>query len=262
MFTILVEARDPIAKTTTRNKSVDSPPIQVRRLAKGALLFHMFERTIAIGDIHGCFHALEKTLELLEPKSTDLVITLGDYIDRGPNTREVLNRLIELSRQCELVPLLGNHELMMLAARDDESHLSFWMQCGGRETIESYGESIDDIPETHWEFISKCLPYYETESHLFVHANYNYRRPLSEFTETELFWRHLNGTPPPPHISGKKVILGHTPHRGRIMNMNHVACIDTYCFGDGCLTAMDVNTGDIWQADKFGRIWATPSSRN
>lgn len=216
-------------------------------------------RTVAIGDIHGCVRALDKTLELLRPQKDDLIVTLGDYVDRGPESRQVIDRLIALQDECRLISLLGNHELMMLAAAEESSHFQFWMQCGGRQTIDSYGGSMEGIPESHWDFITGCKAYHETETHLFVHANYNASRPPAEFTETELFWRHLNGSAPGPHFSGKKVILGHTPHRGRIMESEHFTCIDSYCFGDGCLTAMDVKTGDLWQADKLGRAWTMPS---
>ena len=76
----------------------------------------MPNRTIAIGDIHGCADALYALLEVVDPGRDDLVVTLGDYVDRGPNTRGVINQLIELSRRCEYIALIGNHEAMMLDA--------------------------------------------------------------------------------------------------------------------------------------------------
>ena len=83
---------------------------------------------------------------------------------------------------------------------------------------------------------------------------------MSEFTENDLFWRHLNGTPPAPHLSGKIVVMGHTPQPGKVLDLGHALCIDTLCFGDGCLTALDVERGDLWQVDKSGQVWNSPSS--
>lgn len=73
----------------------------------------MAGRTIAVGDIHGCSRALDTLLDAIRPGSTDTVITLGDYIDRGPDTRGVIDRLIRLAGECTLIPLIGNHEAML-----------------------------------------------------------------------------------------------------------------------------------------------------
>ena len=70
----------------------------------------MAGRFIAIGDIHGCSVALESLLQLLRPTSSDTIVTLGDYVNRGPDSRGVLTQLIALRERCPLVPLLGNHD--------------------------------------------------------------------------------------------------------------------------------------------------------
>ena len=70
-------------------------------------------RVIAIGDIHGCCFALEKILEWIRPQSEDTLVLLGDYVNRGPNGPGVLDRLIQLQRECHLVALLGNHDEMV-----------------------------------------------------------------------------------------------------------------------------------------------------
>jgi hypothetical protein len=74
----------------------------------------MKSRTIAIGVIHGCSAALDALLEAIGPRPDDIIVTLGDYINRGPDSRGVLDRLIDLIRRCRLVPLLGNHDQMLL----------------------------------------------------------------------------------------------------------------------------------------------------
>ena len=76
----------------------------------------MPQRVIATGDIHGCADALYALLEIVDPTADDLVVTLGDYVDRGPNTREVIDQILDLKKRCRLISLVGNHELMMLDA--------------------------------------------------------------------------------------------------------------------------------------------------
>ena len=79
----------------------------------------MKARTIAIGDIHGCSAALDALLNAIRPRPEDCIVTLGDYINRGPDSRGVIERLIELKDRCRLVPLLGNHEEMLFEALAD-----------------------------------------------------------------------------------------------------------------------------------------------
>ncbi len=215
----------------------------------------MASRTIAIGDIHGCADALEQLLNALQLTPNDTVVALGDYVDRGDQSRQVLERLLELESQCRLVPLLGNHELMMLRAFRDYSQAYFWLECGGQQTLESYGGSPDDIPEEHHAFLERCVAYHETDDHLFLHANYDPDLELAEQPEQLLFWTHLTQFLPPPHRSGKRAIVGHTPQRsGEILDLEHLVCIDTFCVGDRWLTAFDVGSGEVWQVSKRGEL--------
>ena len=107
----------------------------------------MAERVIAIGDIHGCAEALYALLEIVDPTSADVIVALGDYVDRGPQSREVIDQVMEMSKLCEFVPLAGNHELMMLDAlsNSDAHEIDFWLHCGGEETMASYGLSLIHI---------------------------------------------------------------------------------------------------------------------
>src|SRR5262245_38479045 len=115
-------------------------------------------RTLAIGDIHGCLRAFDTLLELVDPHSDDLVVTLGDYVDRGPDSKGVLDQLLALRERCRLIALTGNHDLMMLAGREDPEHFGEWLSCGGKETLESYGVTPDwetfapAVPGRHWRF--------------------------------------------------------------------------------------------------------------
>ena len=205
-------------------------------------------RMIAVGDIHGCAHALERLLAAIELTPQDTIVFLGDYMDRGPNSKRVLEIVIELSEQFQVIPLLGNHEIMMLDAVKESITRDLWLQFGGQQTIESYGGDFTNIPTEHLDFMRQCLPFYETEDHLFVHANYLPGSPLAGQEDQIRYWTHLSDFLPGPHKSGKRVIVGHTPQtHGGILDFGHLVCIDTYCFGGGNLTALDIFTNKIWQ---------------
>lgn len=217
----------------------------------------MSGRTIAIGDVHGCLLALNAVLEAVSPQTDDQIITLGDYIDRGPDSRGVVERLFELRQQCQLITLLGNHEVMLMEAVDSFPAFENWQRYGGRQMLESYGGHMDLIPEEHWEFFRGLPLVHETETHFFIHANYDAHRPLNEQPEYQALWQHCDSLLPPPHESGKKAIVGHTAQRsGEIFDRGHLVCIDTYCHGGKWLTALEVNTGQVWQANRNGKMRA------
>ena len=215
----------------------------------------MSGRTITIGDIHGCVAALRTLLGALELRPEDTLIPLGDYIDRGPDSREVIELMLELPERCQLVPLIGNHEVMLLSALDDNINASMWLFSGGRETLDSYGGSLDKIPSSHLDFIRSCRTYFETASHFFVHAGYDPQVALPGQSQDALFWRHILADVPPPHCSGKIAVVGHTPQTsGNLRDLGHLIMLDTFCFGTGWLTALDVDSGRVWQADKHGTL--------
>src|SRR5262245_8050854 len=119
-------------------------------------------RTFAIGDIHGCLTALDTLLDLVQLEPDDLLVTLGDYVDRCPASREVLDRLIALYEKGRLVPLRGNHDEMMTVARYNWAERGLWLRFGGIETLESYGHWLGDdvydrVPERHWHFLEHEL---------------------------------------------------------------------------------------------------------
>jgi serine/threonine protein phosphatase 1 len=213
-------------------------------------------RTIAVGDIHGCSAALDALLDAIAPGPEDVIVTLGDSINRGPDSRGVLDRLIGLGRRCRLVPILGNHDQMLLEARSGV-HPTTWLGMGGIATLDSYGPGRDIglIPEEHYEFLETCHDYHETETHIFLHANYFPDIPMAEQPVGMLRWESLRDMTPGPHDSGKTVVIGHTSQKGgEILDLGHLVCIDTFCHGGGWLTALEVGTGEVWQADREGNL--------
>ena len=215
----------------------------------------MTRRTIAIGDIHGCAQALTALIDVIAPTSDDVIVTLGDYIDRGPDSSGVVDLVIDLAERCQVVPLVGNHEAMLLDSHESPQCFEFWQRCGGHETLESYGGSLSGIPPNHLQFVQSCRLYYETDSYFMVHANYDPVLPLDEQPIRLLLWEHVVYNMPPRHESGKTAVVGHTPQdSGEILDLDHLICIDTYCVGGGWLTALDINSRQVWQANRDGQL--------
>ncbi len=212
-------------------------------------------RLIAIGDVHGCVHALEMVLAAMQPGPADRLVFLGDVVDQGKESSEVLERIIELRRQHEVVLIRGNHEEMMYAARESEGALRYWERCGGVATLNSYrfGAKLEEIPAAHWDLLDTCVPYYETERFIFTHANYVADVPMAEQPEYTLRWELFDVAKERPHESGKTVIVGHTEQKdAEILDVGFAMCIDTACWKYGWLTAIDVLSRDYWQASRWG----------
>ncbi|MBN2578043.1 MAG: serine/threonine protein phosphatase [Pirellulales bacterium] len=217
----------------------------------------MPSRLIAVGDVHGCLPALTAVLEAVGPQPDDTLVFLGDYVDRGPDSRGVLETMLRLSQACRLVPLLGNHdELFMKVCAGANDLRANWLIFGGEATLASYGNSQPEhVPQEHLRFIRNCRMYYETDDYLFVHGSYHPELPMAQQSPRLMIWGKIRPEPPGPHRSGKTVIVGHTAQReGNVLDLGHLKCIDTCCYGDGYLTAFEPDTGRIWQADKQGRL--------
>lgn len=212
-------------------------------------------RRFVIGDIHGCGKALRTVLEQLTPDSGDELIFLGDYVDRGPDSRDVVDQLVALKRHCRVVPLRGNHEIMLMGVAFGGLDATGWLGNGGRATLASYGGSLSKIPDSHLEFFTALRPYHETDRHLFVHAGYTPEIPMAKQEDAAMYWEHMRFPPPPPHCSGKRAFVGHTPQPdGNVVDHGHLVCLDTYCFGGGYLTAMEIDRGELVQVDRQGHL--------
>lgn len=224
-------------------------------------------RTLALGDIHGCTAALDAVLEAAGVGPADTIIALGDYVDRGPDSRGAIDRLIALGSRCRLVTLMGNHDLMFLEALNVSAQdsrvldepwsspgLLTWLNCGGLETIDSYG-GLSAVPAEHVAFLRRLRDVYETPTHFFLHANYEPSLAIVDQPEDLRLWTSLREYEPGPHHSGKIAVVGHTSQKGgEILDLGHLLCIDTYCYGGGWLTLHDLDAGRSWQADKRGRL--------
>ncbi len=228
-------------------------------------------RHLAIGDIHGCFDALQNLCEYVQLQPDDVIVTLGDYCNRGPDTKSVLDWLLRLDHSHTLKPLRGNHEIMTLAARDNPLEVRNWLKVGGRQTLASYATStdmeptLDAIPAEHWNFLTnRLLPYYECDTHFFVHANAYADLELAEQPDYMLYWEKFNH--PSRHTSGKIMVCGHTRQSsGLPLTNGHAICIDTWACGDRWLTCLHAESGQIWQCNQKGqrrKFWLDEIAHN
>lgn len=207
----------------------------------------------AIGDVHGCFTALETLVEFVQIESDDLLVMLGDYVDRGPDSRRVVQWLIGQSARRNLVCLQGNHEIMMLEALSSLPQRRRWGIHGGAETFDSYDDADQEleeaVPEEHWRFLKNLLPYYETETHVFVHAAADGDLPMEAQANYKLFWDRFGSIT--PRDDGKVFVCGHTSQKSGLPKRNdHAICIDTNACRGGWLTCLDVGTGKFFQANQ------------
>ncbi len=153
-------------------------------------------RTIAIGDIHGCSIALQALIGAISPQPDDTIIPLGDYVDRGIDSKGVLDQLI----------------------------------------------------------LESCRSYFETDTHIFLHANYKPDVPLEQLDDNTIRWLSLRDeVPARPHCSWKVVVVGHTPHT-EVLDLGFLICLDTGVWKGGWLTALDVESGTTWQVNETGAL--------
>lgn len=214
-------------------------------------------RLIAIGDIHGCSVALHALLEAMKPEPNDIVVTLGDYVDRGPDSSGVVDQLIDLGTRTQLIALKGNHEEMMLEVMNHGKPHHDWFRYGGDTTLASYDYTGCNscIPDSHQRFFENLGDFFVYDQYFFTHAAYDPNVPLEYQDIGMLRWYSLNDGIPGPHQNGLTAIVGHTANKdGQVANYGHIICIDTYCYNGGYLTGIDLTNRHTFQADQMGQV--------
>lgn len=173
-------------------------------------------RRFAISDIHGCSKTFNALLEKLELQKADQLFLLGDYIDRGSDSKGVIDKILQLKHDGYFVScLLGNHEWMLLNSSNDFKKYDLWLKNGGSITLDSYKISdynfLDKLPETHLQFFKNLEYYVELEDYFLVHAGFNLKDsdPLNDY-ESMLWIRDWSKYLKPGQLDGKKIIHGHS----------------------------------------------------
>ena len=211
-------------------------------------------RTFAFGDIHGCLSLLNTLLATLKPTPDDTLIFLGDMIDRGPDSKGVIDRIIALEQYCNVIAIGGNHEEMMLGSLSQPEYIKYWLRYGGDAALASFGlvaeaSSVDQIPVKYRQWLSSLVAYFETEDFIFCHASPSRDIPIAA-QQDDLRWRVLDNKDG-RHLSGKTIICGHSEQRsGKVYQQEGLICIDTFAYGGGNLTALEIvnnASGRVWQ---------------
>lgn len=221
-------------------------------------------RCFAIGDIHGHLTALDAVLKQLNLTANDQVIFLGDLIDRGHESKGVIDRIMQLQQQFgtqHIRVIMGNHEEMLLISMQNTHYLKSWLKYGGREMLQSFDLSADlhglyAFPRKYYDWIKQCEPFIESDDFIFTHASLTPNIPLKQQTADGLRWRFLNAKDS-PHCSGKLSICGHSSREnGRPYYQLGQVCIDTHIYGQkGCLTALQLDNFKTFHANQYGETW-------
>ncbi len=222
-------------------------------------------RIYAIGDVHGRADLLERLFGLIDadlvrrPTPRALHVMLGDYVDRGPASRAVIEAILARAKCRELVALKGNHDALLLQALDEPTSIGDWLLMHGVETLASYGLTSADgagsklsdlgrafaaaLPAEHLEFFRGLRPSFTCGDFFFAHAGVRPGVDLDRQSEKDLLWirqdflRHEGDF-------GKVIVHGHTPVRDVERHRNRIG-IDTAAYATGKLTALVIEGNDL-----------------
>lgn len=210
-------------------------------------------RILAIGDLHGCPEKLRALLERIAPDpGSDQLIFLGDYLDRGPDPRAVVETLIALRDAApQTICLMGNHEAMFLDFYLRGNNEARFMQNGGWCTLAAYGMTLAEarvgrgFPGRHLRFLESLPLYHETADFLFVHAGIRPGLPMASQDPEELLW--IRGAfIDNPSPCAKTVVFGHTVLGEPLLREDRIG-IDTGAVYGGPLTCVELPARRIHQ---------------
>ncbi len=214
------------------------------------------QRTFIIGDIHGCYNTF---CELIYKKcginKQDEIFLLGDYIDRGPYSKEVIDEILSIKKNgFNIKPLMGNHEYMLLRAIESIEMLELWYQNGCQTTLKSF--QIDHPKQLNINYLSffqNLQYYYLLDNYVIVHGglNFNIENPFNDLES--MIWER-NKSVDLTKIGGRKLIVGHTPKNLdeiRSSINSDIVYLDGGCvyagryFGFGYLVALEINSLEL-----------------
>jgi serine/threonine protein phosphatase 1 len=215
-------------------------------------------RLFAIGDLHGCVDELNVLLDHLAPAADDTLVFLGDYIDRGPTPKGVIDRLLRLRREgTPCIFLKGNHEDMFLDFLGlGGSYGEAFLYNGGAATLRSYGleggegpEVARRMPEEHIAFLRALETYHRAGDFLFVHAGIRPGRTLEQQSAEDLIWIREEFTQH-PHELDCTVLYGHTPYREVFRDLPYKVGLDTGLVYRNKLSCLETGAGVLHQVGR------------
>jgi serine/threonine protein phosphatase 1 len=212
-------------------------------------------KTYAIGDLHGRHDLLLRSISLIERDSPDggTFIVLGDFVDRGPESRQIVETLMAgpADPKWRWIVLQGNHEAIMLAALHDFSKIPWWTRNGGGETLRSYGYAHGDglmplrVPAEHLRWLDALRVYHQDDHRIYVHAGVPFDQPIDQAKRDTLQWMLYAGKearwddaeilPDEGHISGKHIVHGHEQDAKHPLKLPHRTNLDSFAWATGHL---------------------------
>lgn len=222
-------------------------------------------RRFVIGDIHGAHKALVQCLERAGfDKENDKLFCLGDVVDRNREVKESVDELLSIKN---LVYVMGNHDKWALDWATTGEQPEMWLKQGGKDTIESYGEKMDD---SHVEFFKKAGLYHVEDNRVFVHGGFNPTKPIEESEEKNFLWgrklakyciQNYNHFVDKPVTDHDEIFLGHTHidkfgHTVPLRNSN-ICLMDTGAGHGGRLSMMDIDSHEIYQSDPVSQLYTS-----
>jgi serine/threonine protein phosphatase 1 len=223
----------------------------------------------AVGDIHGCSDALAALLnKILPDRDTDRVIFLGDYVNRGKDSKGVIDQLIAFKKTYpRTIFLKGNHEVMFIDYLEGgDPHL--FLQSGGLNTLQSYGmldpeqsgnvsreTAQQKMPAAHWHFLCSLLPYWEEQDYIFVHAGFEKGRHPALQRPEWLFWaekeKFMGQVFRKKH---KKIVFGHFVHEDPVIMKDKMG-IDLGAVFGGELACLVLPGMEVIKVPGVAREW-------
>ncbi len=202
-------------------------------------------RLLAVGDIHGCLGLLQQLMQEVAPCSNDQVVFLGDYIDRGPDSRGVIDYLLDFRKRWpKTIFLKGNHEAMLLNFLDGHERLRYLLN-GGETTLYGYRKRGKlEIPQDHLQFFRDLRLYFETEHYLFAHAGLRPGVSPPNQQEDDLLWIREDFLKS-DYRWGKTIVFGHTPMRKPHLKPERIG-LDTGAVYGRSLSCCDVVCRKFW----------------
>ena len=239
--------------------------------------------TYVIGDIHGALRALKQLIERIAPEKEDTLIFLGDYVDGWPESAEVITYLAELALKHNCIFIKGNHDAWCESWLNGVMPEASWMRNGGQATVNSFNKLPEEALKEHRAFLNGLRLYYtDAQNRLFIHAGFTSTHgPSHERFEPMLYWDRslwelaLAMDPRIPKGSRRypkrllqfhEIYIGHTPslNYGEVLPM--IACnvhnVDTGAAFTGKISAMDVDTKEVWQSDAVQLLYPGEKGRN
>lgn len=240
-------------------------------------------QTFAVGDIHGALKALQQSIAIIDFRKDDLLIFLGDYVDGWSESPGVISYLDELSTMCNCIFLKGNHDVWCQSWLKGEYPNPYWLQHGGRSTVEAYKNISNEIKQQHIAFFDRMQNYYiDEKNRLFVHAGFSSMHgPKAESYESNFYWDRTlwemavtmderiqkDSMLYPKRLKlFEEIFIGHTPtiyyNTDMPMHAANVWNVDTGAAFTGKLSILNTDTKKVWQSDTVQLLYPGEKGRN